>query len=117
MLVNEISEKRLILEELRRQRRLRPATNLIIDVTNPVISGKIIRVRDVDLKLDHQLAQLPLGLLQFVTQNTGSIEVWNHNSHYNPRKRLAQIRLLHLAQRTGVLHEDVLHLGDHFSAA
>ncbi len=114
MFINEISpEKRLILEELRRQRRLRLATDLSIDVTNPIISGKFVRRRDVDLELDHQVAQFPLGLLQFVTQNTGSIEVWNHTSGYNPKECLARVRLLHLAQRTGVLHEEVLHLVDH----
>jgi hypothetical protein len=114
MLMNDIpDEKFSILQELRRQRRLRLATNLVIEVTHPIISGKFINIPDVDLEVDYQMAQLPLGLLQFIAQNTGSIEIWNHNSNYNPRERLAQIRLLHLAQRAGVLHEEVLHLADH----
>ena len=123
--MKEISiDKHLVLKDLRRQRRLRLATDLIIDVTNPAISGKFITLRDVDLELDCQLAQLPLGLLQFVAQNVGTIEVWNHTSGYNPRTRIAHVRLVHLAQRAGVLHEEVfalltdafglrLHLVDH----
>ncbi len=112
--MKEISiDKRLVLKDLRRQRRLCLATDLIIDVINPAISGKFITLRDVDLELDCQLAQLPLGLLQFVAQNVGTIEVWNHNSGYNPSTRIAHVRLVHLAQRAGVLHEEVLHLADH----
>ncbi|MBC8228253.1 hypothetical protein H8E77_01735 [bacterium] len=112
--MKEISiDKRLVLKDLRRQRRFRLATDLIIDVTNPAIIGKFITLRDVDLELDCQLAQLPLGLLQFVAQNVGIIEVWNRTSVYNPRTRIAHVRLIHLAQRTGVLHEEVLHLADH----
>lgn len=106
-------DKRLVLEDLRRQRRLSLATDLIIDVINPAISGKFITFHDVDLELDCQLGQLPLGLLQFVTQNVGTIKVWNYTSGYNPRTCIAHVRLIHLAQRAGVLHEEVLHLADH----
>lgn len=108
-------DKRLVLQDLRRQRRLRLANDLIIDVTNPAISGKFITSRDVNLELDCQLAQLPLGLLQLVAQNVGTIEVWNRASGYNPRTRIVHIRLGHLAQRAGVLYEEMLHFVGKFS--